>query len=335
MTSSPGTRQLSRDGFGPPNRRTQAHDEDRGAVVLTTDDYETIFLADMSGDGLSDLVRIRNGDVCYWPNLGYGRFGAKIAMKSAPQFDTPDLFDPRRIRLGDIDGTGVTDIVYLSRRGADVYLNQAGNGLDAGHSDPVAAGRRDGVGPRGGLSRNRHGVPGLVERPTPRTRGPRCATSICCTARSRTFSVPSSMALVRRPTITYAPSTQFYLRIALQADPGRCACRLLCRLSHKSRRRMRWPGRTSSFAIDTRMAGSTASSANSGALPGLTPGTPSRCRRTMALGRPPGGLAEQNGEYDLPPVHTISWFHTGAWNGQADDLRASAEPRVLFRGYGR
>ena len=27
----------------------------------------------MSGDGLTDLVRIRNGEVCYWPNLGYGR----------------------------------------------------------------------------------------------------------------------------------------------------------------------------------------------------------------------------------------------------------------------
>ena len=122
---------LSRSGYGPPNRVTQAHDEDRGAVVLTTDDYETIFLADMSGDGLSDLVRIRNGEVCYWPNLGYARFGAKIAMQSAPMFDTPDLFDPRRIRLGDIDGTGVTDIVYLSRQGAVVYFNR-----------PVTGGRR-------------------------------------------------------------------------------------------------------------------------------------------------------------------------------------------------
>jgi hypothetical protein len=119
---------LSRDGYGPPRRVTQAHAEDRGAVVLTTDDYETIFLADMTGDGLSDLVRVRNGEVCYWPNLGYGRFGAKIATKNAPIFDRPDLFDPRRLRLGDIDGTGVTDIVYLGRGGADVYLSQAGNG---------------------------------------------------------------------------------------------------------------------------------------------------------------------------------------------------------------
>ena len=36
------------------------------------------------GDGLTDLVRIRNGEVCYWPNLGYGRFGAKVTMDNAP-----------------------------------------------------------------------------------------------------------------------------------------------------------------------------------------------------------------------------------------------------------
>ncbi len=128
---------LSRAGFGSPKRVTQAHDEDRGAVVLTTDDHETIFLADMSGDGLSDLVRIRNGNICYWPNLGYGRFGPKISMRSAPIFDAPDLFDPRRIRLGDIDGTGVTDIVYLSERGANVYFNQAGNGWGEGTLVPI------------------------------------------------------------------------------------------------------------------------------------------------------------------------------------------------------
>jgi hypothetical protein len=60
------------------------------------------------------LVRIRNGEVCYWPNLGYGRFGAKVTMDNAPWFDRPDLFDPRRIQLADIDGSGVTDIVSIA-----------------------------------------------------------------------------------------------------------------------------------------------------------------------------------------------------------------------------
>jgi hypothetical protein len=84
-------------------------------------------LADLSGDGLSDLVRIRNGEVCYWPNLGYGKFGAKVTMDNAPWFDKPDQFDQKRIRLADIDGSGTTDILYLAGAGIHIYYNQSGN----------------------------------------------------------------------------------------------------------------------------------------------------------------------------------------------------------------
>ena len=76
-----------------------------GPRLVFADGTQSIYLADMTGDGLTDLVRIRNGEVCYWPNLGYGRFGAKVTMDSAPRFDHPDLFDQRRIRLADIDGS--------------------------------------------------------------------------------------------------------------------------------------------------------------------------------------------------------------------------------------
>jgi hypothetical protein len=72
-------------------------------------------------------VRIRNGEVCYWPNLGYGRFGAKVTMDHAPHFDNPDQFDQKRIRLADIDGSGTTDIIYLHRDGVRLYFNQSGN----------------------------------------------------------------------------------------------------------------------------------------------------------------------------------------------------------------
>ncbi len=41
---------------------------------------QSIYLADMCGDGLTDWVRLRNGEVCYGPNRGYGRFGAKVTM---------------------------------------------------------------------------------------------------------------------------------------------------------------------------------------------------------------------------------------------------------------
>ena len=52
-------------------------------------------------------MRIRNGEVCYWPNLGYGRFGAKVTMDTHHGLKT-DRFDPRRMRLADIDGSAPT-----------------------------------------------------------------------------------------------------------------------------------------------------------------------------------------------------------------------------------
>ena len=134
----------------------------------------------MSGDGLTDLVRIRNGEVCYWPNLGYGRFGAKVTMDNAPRFDRPDQFDQRRIRLADIDGSG-HDRHHLPRRrdGVRLYFNQSGNRLEraraAGRSFPrvdnvsLGAGRRP--------ARQRHRLPGLVVAAARRRAAGRCATS--------------------------------------------------------------------------------------------------------------------------------------------------------------
>ncbi|MDP9316863.1 MAG: FG-GAP-like repeat-containing protein [Chloroflexota bacterium] len=118
---------LAEEGFGPARRVPQALDEEKGPRLVFADGTESIYLADCSGDGLSDLVRIRNGAICYWPNLGYGRFGAKVSMDHAPHFDNPDQFDYERIRLADIDGTGTTDIIYLHRDGVRLYFNQSGN----------------------------------------------------------------------------------------------------------------------------------------------------------------------------------------------------------------
>jgi RHS repeat-associated protein len=118
---------LAEEGFGRGERVRQSFDEEKAPRLVFAEATQTIFLADMSGDGLTDLARIRNGEVCYWPNLGYGRFGAKVTMDDSPWFDTPDLFDPGRIRLADIDGSGVTDIIYLGRDGVHFYFNQSGN----------------------------------------------------------------------------------------------------------------------------------------------------------------------------------------------------------------
>lgn len=119
---------LAEAGYGAAQRVQQQFDEEKGPRLIFADSEQSIFLADLSGDGLTDLVRIRNGEVCYWPNLGYCRFGAKVTMDRSPWFDTCDQFNPRRIRLADIDGSGTTDILYLHGKGVHVYFNQSGNG---------------------------------------------------------------------------------------------------------------------------------------------------------------------------------------------------------------
>ncbi|MFZ0594325.1 MAG: SpvB/TcaC N-terminal domain-containing protein, partial [Bryobacteraceae bacterium] len=118
---------LAEAGFDTALRVVKPMDEEQGPAIVFADGTQTIFLADMTGDGLTDIVRVRNGAVCYWPNTGYGRFGPRIAMDNAPWFDAPDLFDPRRIRLADIDGSGTADIIYLASQSVRIYFNYAGN----------------------------------------------------------------------------------------------------------------------------------------------------------------------------------------------------------------
>ncbi|WP_280524014.1 toxin TcdB middle/N-terminal domain-containing protein, partial [Enhygromyxa salina] len=85
----------------------------------------------MTGDGLVDIVRIRNGECVYWANLGYGRFGPMIRMRGLSAFAAGNLFDPARVRLADVDGSGATDILYLGDRGATLFRNLCGNGFAA------------------------------------------------------------------------------------------------------------------------------------------------------------------------------------------------------------
>ena len=124
---------LAEEGFGPARRVGQVLDEEKGPRIVFGDGTQSVYLADMSGDGLTDIVRIRNGEVCYWPNVGYGRFGAKVTMDNAPWFDNPDQFTQQRIRVADIDGSGTADIVYLHRDGVRLYFNQSGNSWSKPH----------------------------------------------------------------------------------------------------------------------------------------------------------------------------------------------------------
>jgi len=112
-------------GYGAPEFADKPFDEEKGPALVFSDPTGSIFLANMSGNGMTDIVRVRNGEVCYWPNLGYGRFGAKVTMNFAPVFDMQDLFNPAYIHLADVSGTGATDILYLGKNRFRAWINQS------------------------------------------------------------------------------------------------------------------------------------------------------------------------------------------------------------------
>jgi len=89
--------------------------------------FEWVAFADVVGDGLSHRVRVRNGSVTYWPNLGYGKFGNAVEMTGAPEFS--DGFDAGRLMFADLDGTGLADLIYLYPDRVDIYPNRSGCGF--------------------------------------------------------------------------------------------------------------------------------------------------------------------------------------------------------------
>ncbi|MEM6293988.1 MAG: SpvB/TcaC N-terminal domain-containing protein [Myxococcota bacterium] len=105
--------------------------EREGPAVLFADGTGTVQLADMTGDGLQDIVRVENGAVHYWPNLGYGRFGRRVTMDGSPFFCARADFQPAYVRMGDLDGSGTADIIYLDGDGARAWLNRCGNAFSS------------------------------------------------------------------------------------------------------------------------------------------------------------------------------------------------------------
>ena len=117
----------AKKGYESSKTVNKVYNEDDGPALIFADADQSIYLADMSGSGLMDILRIRNSSICYWPNLGYGKFGAKVVMDNPPVIDDSDQFNQRNIRLTDIDGSGTTDILYLGNKKVSFWDNLSGN----------------------------------------------------------------------------------------------------------------------------------------------------------------------------------------------------------------
>ncbi|KAA8892865.1 virulence plasmid 65kDa B protein-domain-containing protein [Sphaerosporella brunnea] len=97
---------LAGNGFGP-ERRTQ-RDRNGPRCLVGNEGQSGVYVADVSGDSLAGVVQVRNGDICYWPNMGHGKFGNK------------DQFSHNRVRMADVDGSGFTAFLYLPPAGGVV-----------------------------------------------------------------------------------------------------------------------------------------------------------------------------------------------------------------------
>ncbi|WP_426594773.1 toxin TcdB middle/N-terminal domain-containing protein [Cellulomonas sp. McL0617] len=93
-----------------------------------------VLLADMTGDGLADLVRVRSGQVTYWPNLGRGRFAAPVLMTGSPRVRTDD---GTQLLLTDVDGDGCADLVLVGAAGVQIVPNLSGASWGAPVLDPL------------------------------------------------------------------------------------------------------------------------------------------------------------------------------------------------------
>ncbi|WP_275936559.1 toxin TcdB middle/N-terminal domain-containing protein, partial [Chondromyces apiculatus] len=265
----------------------------------------------MSGDGLTDLVRIENGSVSYWPNLGHGKFGAKVVMANAPRFAPPTQFDARRIRLGDIDGSGTTDVLYVGGEGGvRVWFNQAGNGWSAEQQlgvYPDASARVDLVDVLGS------GTACLVWH-SPRSRAVHYL-DLCGGQKPHLLErMVNNLGLERR--MAYAPSTQFYLEDRKAGKPWVTRLpfpvHVVTRVEsydHLSRVRFVSEYRYHHGYFD----GEEREFRGFGLVEQVD-------TEAFSAARGKGLFPEVtavNGELPQPPVLTKTWLHTGAWRGGA------------------
>lgn len=126
-------------GFGPGE---QVDCPDATLPTIGHDPAALVAFSDILGSGQQHLVRIRHDRIECWPNLGRGHFGAMLTLADDLPFDAAS-FNPARVFLADLDGSGAADMIYAESDQIRIFLNQSGNGFDSnGHTLPLPAGIR-------------------------------------------------------------------------------------------------------------------------------------------------------------------------------------------------
>jgi len=175
-------------------------------------------LADMSGDGLQDIVLVYDGCVQYWANLGYGAWAPRVSMRRNPRF--PWGYNPQRVLLGDVDGDGLADLLYIDDNRVTLWLNQGGNSW----SDPIEI---KGTPPVSDMDAvrlvdlNGDGIGGLLWSADATGLSQHNMAFLDFTGGVKPYllnEMNNHMGAITR--IQYAPSTQFYLADQARPETG-------------------------------------------------------------------------------------------------------------------
>src|SRR5690606_16424100 len=96
-----------------------------------------------NGDGITDLVKVQRGAIKYWPGRGNGFFGTgerddcaagtfgtdrHVAMAASPYYSD---VSSSTVKLGDVNGDGLDDLVQIRFDAVDIWLNVDGKGWTA------------------------------------------------------------------------------------------------------------------------------------------------------------------------------------------------------------
>lgn len=299
---------LGAKGYGPANRITKPLEDNDGPAIVFADTEQMILLTDMTGDGLRDIVRIRNGNICYWANKGYGQFSAKIDMANAPLFDHPDSYNSDYLRIADIDGSGTTDILYFGADNVKIWLNLSGNGWVETPKTIPNFPARDNVSDLAVFDFLGTGTACIVWS-TPVTNSSQNALYyIDLMASLKPHLLNKAENNMGRETIyTYAPSTKFYLEDAKKGTPWATKLPFPVHVVEKVT--------SLDHVRETRFV--TRYSYHHGFYDGVE-------REFRGFGRVEKFDTEEFSTFSLedaanvveeqhhqPPVKTISWFHTG------------------------
>ncbi len=79
-----------------------------GSVDLGVIPLEDVFLRDLNGDGLADVMAVAYDEVSYWLNLGNNQYSRRFVVDNTPEY----IKGTTQLQQADINGNGTTDLLW-------------------------------------------------------------------------------------------------------------------------------------------------------------------------------------------------------------------------------